>query len=192
MSQKRKLLATDQKENIDLPPKRLKTDSKEMKNEEETKSQTYIHVFTDGSCDLTYSVCGSGVYFPHDEKRNISVSNIPKRQTNQRAELFAIYQALVATAEDPKVKIFTDSLYSINCIYKRYVAKKNLDILEDIESEWEKAKSNGFTRKFLYVRGHTGIQGNEKADKLAKKAMREKRAVIMEELHKSESEDSDD
>ena len=171
------------------PDTETKVDEQVFKRIKSGTDGVYIKVYTDGSCDLTYRVCGSGVYFPSDVKRNISTSDIPGNQTNQRAELFAIYKALVETRNDTHVKIYTDSMYSINCIKKVYNVNANLDILDMIENELNLASEKQYQRRLKYVKGHSGNEGNNEADKLAKQAMREKRVAIIQEQESDSSED---
>lgn len=81
-----------------------------------------IIVFTDGSCvnnGKKNAKGGIGVYFPCKEFNDISDAFIQTPITNQRAELYAIYKALLTITENSEFKkiiIYTDSLYSIKCV----------------------------------------------------------------------------
>lgn len=174
-----------------------KTSRKRLKrvSEKDTDEKT-LKIYTDGSCDLFHQVCGCGVYFKDFPNRSISTSDVPGRKTNQRAELQAIYLALVETKNDNDITIYTDSLYSINCITKVFNAKVNLDIIENIDSELQTRDEKKQKYNFRHVYGHSGNFGNEEADKLAKSAMRAKRETIIEEStdeeNGSEEDDTDD
>jgi len=139
---------------------------------------------------------GVGVWFGTDDHPdNIG---IPLRtlwplggQTNQRAELAAIHLALsivterdteAAEADVDSMVIYSDSTYAINCLstwiqgwrrrgwrnsHGRPVS--NRDIIEPTAELLAAldAKLKGGVR-FVHVRGHSGIRGNEAADVLAR------------------------
>lgn len=153
-----------------------------------------VNVFTDGSFikkkttsgnELIY--CGYGIYFPNKELPNISRPFKTGNLTNQRAELFAIYVALIVIKKNldyNKINIYTDSLYSIEALTKYvYIWKKNgwktsegknvknLDIIQPITEILDKQRSKVI---FIHVRSHTGKRdeisiSNDIVDKLAKK-----------------------
>lgn len=147
-----------------------------------------IIVFTDGSFSKKSGkiLCGYGVYFPNGELPNISRPFKRGNKTNQRAELFAIYVALVLIKKNfnyNRIKIYTDSEYSIksltiwNKIWEENGWKtsnnkpvENTDLIKPIVDILNKQKGKVI---FVHVRSHTGSTdsislGNEKADQLAK------------------------
>lgn len=145
-----------------------------------------IIIFTDGSClgngqRTTYA--GYGIHFPNNEMEDVSEQFTSPPLTNQRAELFAIYQALTMTLDQgyEQISLYTDSDYSIKSItvwadgWKKRGWKttkgrvKNLDLIKPLY-ELYKAHSNRIQLK--HVRAHTGKQdfyslGNAAADRLA-------------------------
>lgn len=126
-----------------------------------------ITIFTDGSYLRKTNKAGYGIYFPGKELPNVS-EKFTNEPTNQRAELFAILEALLLVTEKLKVNdihIYTDSEYSIKSItvWMKAWAKnnwktsgnqpvKNLDILNPIYKIMEE-----FTGQiqFHHVRSHT-------------------------------------
>ncbi len=162
-------------------------------------------IFTDGSINRngkTDAIGGIGVYIPgcNDIKCSENYTylcidkNIPP--TNQKCELLAIYQALllIDNIQDiGSVLIYSDSMYSINCITKwchkwekngwknsLNKAVKNQDIIKLI---LYKIRETNYTISFKHVRSHmkepTNKEseeyfiwyGNDMADKLAKQGL---------------------
>ena len=154
-------------------------------------STVFVRVFTDGSClDLGLPTCraGYGLWWnSDDDPKNISMKLIKPPYTNNRAELSAILLAIqiydkeidkkTITGSLQSLWIKTDSRYSINCITKWVKGWKrggwytttgtiveNVDLLTVIDKLMLKYPHI----KISYVPAHVGIEGNEKADNLAK------------------------
>jgi hypothetical protein len=83
-------------------------------------------IYTDGSCKK--SVAGAGIWFGDNDPRNASVP-VPGLQTNQRAEVFAVGEAL-RRSQGP-VEIKTDSLYAINGCTRSHAVVKRADMGDD-------------------------------------------------------------
>jgi len=150
-------------------------------------TENLISVYTDGSCIGKKSErnAGSGVYFGEYDVRNISVK-VPDQynQTNQVAELYAIFLALQQIREHfkevyhgKKILIYSDSIYSINCLTvwsKVWIqngwktsTKKDVCNRELIEKTHNLLSTfNNIDLK--YIKAHNGHFGNEAADRLAK------------------------
>ena len=176
-----------------------------MNNEKDNKKENnVISVWTDGSClnnGKTGSRGGIGIFFAEDDPRNVSKPltgfDCP---SNQKAELMAILKAmsiLLKTEDSDKkrVKIYTDSAYSINVITK-WASKwkqnnfktvggqpvKNLDLIKKILKTYEKMLTRFEKVTFDHTRSHTAEPknkksqaymvwyGNDQADKFARKA----------------------
>ncbi|KAG8998263.1 hypothetical protein FRB94_006961 [Tulasnella sp. JGI-2019a] len=137
-------------------------------------------VYTDGACQgngKRGARAGVGVWYGENDARNVS-ERCPGDQTNNRAELIAIIRCL-ELEEDPTVPlvIMTDSKYSISCIRDW--------IPNWIRRGWRSSKGEPVRNKLViqhlanlldnrpgrvkleYVKGHSGNQGNEGADRLA-------------------------
>ena len=142
-----------------------------------------ITIYTDGACKNNgkkNAIAGIGIY--SENLYNIS-EKIEGKQTNQRAELYAILKALELTNMDNYsiVYIYTDSLYSINCITKwvygwinngwldkKKKPVKNKDIIQPIHHIYKKYSNI----RFIHIEAHTNKTdihslGNAKADELA-------------------------
>ncbi|KAI8321472.1 hypothetical protein GQ54DRAFT_261703 [Martensiomyces pterosporus] len=156
-----------------------------------------IIVYTDGASSKNGQVgakAGVGVYFGYLDPRNVSEPLAGNRQTNQRAELTAIVRALEKVMEHEekpletgsaalsgglvkRIVVYTDSMYSINCLTKWYRKWENNGWIRKEKGTVENAdliqralvlirQRNGRVR-FIHVKGHRGIEGNERADELA-------------------------
>lgn len=158
--------------------------------------QYQIKIYTDGSSTvhkqngLRYG--GIGVYFPDYPENNISNPYKGTDVTNQRMELTAcitgiskcldIIEKIQRDVNNYEIHIYTDSMYTINCItkwatkweklgWKRMVGGdiSNLDLIKTLY-EYNKT----YKLKFYHVRAHqkeskenNDWYGNHMADKLA-------------------------
>lgn len=121
-------------------------------------------VFTDGSASRDQS--GAGVWFGDDNPRNVS-KRVSGSQDSARAELFAIVCALEQSAPAEKLTILSDSqdaLRSVRSKSTRLIQRcpDLLDRLTQLEPDRDV--------QYVWTPGHSGIRGNEAADKLAKRA----------------------
>ncbi|KAL1676354.1 ribonuclease H-like domain-containing protein [Schizophyllum commune] len=141
-------------------------------------------VYTDGACSgngKAGSMAGVGVWYGMGDERNLS-ERCPGDQTNNRAELIAIARVLETFPykRDRPLKIMTDSKYSIQCFRdwipnwrKRDWRKANgepvlnVGLIKYIDSLLEFRSRLGHKVRLEHVRGHSGVPGNEGADKLA-------------------------
>ncbi|GMG19068.1 unnamed protein product [Ambrosiozyma monospora] len=155
-------------------------------------------VYTDGACKHNQTSGqrrgGIGVFFGDDDSRNVSKPLGPDA-TNQIAELAAVQEALsiiiqtdLNKGSNKKYRIITDSQYAINCLTKWFqqwndngwvnaqgtpVSNSELiqQCLKDIKTINDTYMIRGWGALDLaYVRGHTGIYGNERSDQLANQA----------------------
>lgn len=143
-----------------------------------------IPVYTDGASRNNQSSnakAGYGVYFGPGHSDNVSKPLAGMPQTNQRAELTAIYEAckIIRDRNDGHFyDIRTDSQYSISSVtqwglkwktngWKSSTGDvKNKDIIEPIMDLLELL---GSRVRFTKVKGHSGDPGNDAADVLAVK-----------------------
>ncbi|KAL8561740.1 Ribonuclease H1 [Nucella lapillus] len=136
-------------------------------------------VYTDGASfdnGCATARAGIGIYWgPHDPMN--TSERLSGRQTNNRAEIkaaeVAVRQAKAQGIKD--VVLYTDSQFLINGItawIKKW--KKNgwkLSTGGDVinREDFEKLDNAilGMNIRWMHVRGHRGIEGNEAADRLA-------------------------
>ena len=139
-------------------------------------------IYTDGSClsnGSEYARAGVGVWFGVGDAKNLSCK-LEGRQTNQRAELTAAIRAVqisknhAQTTNVETVEIWTDSTYVLNGTTKWMAAWKlkrwpckimNTDLWKLMDAELTSAPVLSY--KWCKVKAHSGVFGNEMADKLA-------------------------
>lgn len=147
-------------------------------------------IYTDGACSkngFEGASAGIGVYFGRDDPRNVS-KPVPADypQTNQTAELLALEIAVEAARDEilagkyRRAMIMTDSAYSINCVtnwYKSWQRNgwvtanrtpvKYRKEIRNVSSILESLPSI----ELIKVKGHSGVEGNEEADRLAREGV---------------------
>lgn len=133
-----------------------------------------VEIYTDGACKGNPGVGGWGALLEYDGKKRELYGGEP-HTTNNRMELTAVIRALAALKRPCKVRIHTDSQYVQQGIsnwirdWKRRGWKtadrkpvKNLDLWRELDELAEKHEI-----EWVWVRGHAGHRGNERADELA-------------------------
>jgi ribonuclease HI len=140
-----------------------------------------ITIYTDGACEPNPGSAGCGFAVYRNGILTELLYGLYHQGTSNTAELNALYHALQLAAEERgNVRIFSDSLYSINCITKwafKWKLKgwqkkggpiKNLDIIQDA---FELFPQINHRVEICHVRGHSGAEGNELADRMAVQAI---------------------
>ena len=146
-----------------------------------------INIYTDGACinnGKKNAKAGIGIYISDDFTISEKLIGLP---TNQRAELYAILKALLVIdiLNYKNINIYTDSMYSINCITKwvkgwkkngwkdsKKKDVKNKDLIDNIDKIYSKYNHIHFN----HVEAHTNKTDihsicNDKADKLARNSL---------------------
>lgn len=137
---------------------------------------TQVVVYTDGACSGNPGPGGWGVWLRYGEHEK-ELFGGEEQTTNNRMELMAAIQALETLTRPSSVALHTDSSYVRNGImtwldnWKRNQWKtaakkpvKNVDLWQRLD----KAAAR-HTVEWHWVRGHSGDQGNERADALARR-----------------------
>lgn len=143
-----------------------------------------IEIYTDGACRGNPGPGGWGAFLAVGEHEK-ELSGAEALTTNNRMELTAVIRALEALKRPSQVRIFTDSEYvrrGITEWVKNWKARgwktadrkpvKNQDLWEQLD-----ALAAGHQIEWRWVKGHSGIPGNERVDRLANEAIDAMRAL---------------
>lgn len=124
----------------------------------------YIDIYTDGSTQYKdkQRISGIGVYFGDNDERN--VSKLVNTIDNNECELMACIEALTIVHHTHKyVNIFTDSRLVVDGMNGK-CSKSKIELFDKLEC----LLALFMDVKFIYVKGHSGVEGNEKADELSR------------------------
>lgn len=151
-------------------PSPLKKQSATANRSAEASPSDAVIIYTDGASSGNPGPSGIGVilrFGDHEKEisKHIGVA------TNNIAELQAIKTGLQELKKTTiPVRIYTDSAYAHGVLTQGWKAKKNRELIESI-----KRLMAGFKDlELIHVRGHNGLEGNERADRLATSAALER------------------
>lgn len=149
----------------------------EMKGDE----SSIVEIFSDGACIGNPGPGGYGTILRY-QTREKQISGYCPNTTNNRMELMAVIEGLEALRSPSQVRIFTDSNYVykgittwINSWLKRnWLNSQKRPVLN--RDLWERLLivSKRHRIEWQWLKGHAGHPENERCDKLAKQAIREK------------------
>ncbi|HEU4386192.1 MAG TPA: ribonuclease HI [Blastocatellia bacterium] len=139
----------------------------------------HVIIYTDGACLGNPGPGGYGVVMLYGGHRR-ELSGGYRLTTNNRMEMMAAIVALRALKQHCKVTLHSDSQYLINAITKGWAERwrqngwvrnkqkekaVNPDLWEEMLALCEKHQV-----EFRWVRGHSGVTENERADRLSVEA----------------------
>ncbi len=150
-------------------------------------SEEEVEVYTDGSCDKNGSadaIAAGGAWFGPDDARNVASLVPGEVQSNQTAELFAVSLAVNAVPQFAPLHIVTDSKYVFKGLieFRRlweaqgWIGVANTKLIRDTIA---RLRARSAPTSLRWIKGHSGSQGNDGADALAKNAVRTKSVVEM-------------
>jgi len=143
-----------------------------------------VTVYTDGSCFDKLGMGGWGVYIVQDDQTTIEFSGYARCSDSITMELLAIAKAFeyihsfCIHIHDTDVVIYTDCDYMVKLAHARRkknkpmfplrdkISRRNKQLLFEICNYIDDFRSV----TWMNVKSHRGVQGNEIADALARKA----------------------
>ena len=143
-----------------------------------------VHIYTDGACKGNPGVGGWGALLEFDGQEK-EIFGGESLTTNNRMELTAVIRALEALKRTCRVRLHTDSKYVQQGItewihnWKRRgwrTADKKPVKNEDLWRQLDQLAQQ-HEIEWLWVKGHAGHDGNEKADLLANRGVESMTAV---------------
>ncbi|MGV6801274.1 MAG: ribonuclease HI [bacterium] len=136
-----------------------------------------IHIYTDGACSGNPGPGGWGVHIKSTPIQEF-YGGAPET-TNNRMEMLAVIEALKAVSTDIPIILHTDSNYVVKGITEWIMGWKNKGWKnsqkkpvknKDLWLELDQL-AKGRDIQWKWVKGHAGIDGNERADALANLGM---------------------
>ena len=130
-----------------------------------------LQIYTDGAYKSSIDQGGIGIVWMKNDKVFKKYSKGFKHTTNNKMELIAMLCAFksIKTSMD-EVEFISDSQYVLGCLTKGWKKKKNVELWNILDKEYERIKSLVKNIKFTHVRGHQDCFGNNLADELASNA----------------------
>ncbi|GIH06579.1 ribonuclease H [Rhizocola hellebori] len=142
-----------------------------------------VDIYTDGACSGNPGPGGWGAVLSYGKHEREIYGGDRGPTTNNRMELMAAIQALEALTRPVEVRLHTDSTYVRNGITKWMAGwerngwmtsdrkpVKNEDLWRRLAEAMKRHEV-----EWLWVKGHAGDEGNERADALANKGVAEAR-----------------
>ena len=130
-----------------------------------------LQIYTDGAYKSSIEQGGIGIVWIKDDKVFKKYSKGFKHTTNNKMELIAMlcaFKSIKTSIEE--IEFISDSQYVLGCLTKGWKKKKNVELWNILDKEYERVKSLVKNIKFTHVRGHQDCFGNNLADELASNA----------------------
>jgi ribonuclease HI len=142
-----------------------------------------VEIYTDGACSGNPGPGGWGALLRYRDVEKELYGGEPALTTNNRMELMAAIQALESLTRPVSIRLHTDSVYLRSGVtswlagWKRNgwltadrKPVKNSDLWQRLD-----AATRQHRIEWLWVKGHNGDPGNERADALANRGMTQAR-----------------
>ena len=147
--------------------------------------ENILTIYTDGACSGNPGPGGWGVLLQYGDKEKTLKGGDPST-TNNRMEMTAAIKAIEAINETytGEIILWTDSTYVMKGITEWIHGWKKKNWIKSdkkpvINSDLWKVLDNLNSQKNIqwnWVKGHAGVEGNERADELARQGLEEIRS----------------
>ena len=135
-----------------------------------------VKIYTDGACSVNPGTGGWAAVLMHGEKTR-EISGGETETTNNRMELLAAIEGLAALKKPCEVTLYSDSAYMVNAFEKGWLdswrkngwRKANGDDVKNVDL-WERLTELTQIHRtaFVWVKGHSDNEWNNRCDKLAR------------------------
>lgn len=125
-------------------------------------------VYADGACSGNPGPAGLGIVLVGPDGKIAEGFEYLGIGTNNVAELTGILRAAEIVPDGAAAVVHTDSQYAIGVLTKGWKAKANQELIAGVKQAL--ARRPGW--RIVYVPGHAGVPLNERADELAREAVR--------------------
>lgn len=127
-----------------------------------------LTVYTDGGYQMFKKEGAYAFIILQDNEIIHKEANVIRNESNNRAELKAIINAVNWCPDNAEIDVNSDSQYAIYTLSNLWQRKKNTDLFE----EWDKIlRRKNVTLNFNWVRGHFGNKYNEMCDQMCSQAV---------------------
>jgi ribonuclease HI len=125
-------------------------------------------VYADGACSGNPGPAGLGIVLVGPDGTVVEGFEYLGVATNNVAELTGVLRAAEIVPDGAAAVVHTDSQYAIGVLTKGWKAKANQELIAGVKVAL--ARRTGW--RIVYVPGHSGVPLNERADELAREAVR--------------------
>lgn len=125
-------------------------------------------LITDGAYSSKRNKGGVGIVFLKNDIKILEYSQAFNNTTNNQMELLAVLIGLKFIKKPiNNLLIITDSMYVIGCAIKGWKRKKNTELWNKFDKEYNRVRELCPNIMFKHIKGHTGDQWNTYCDNLA-------------------------
>ena len=137
-------------------------------------AEQWVHLYTDGACKGNPGKGGWGAWLRYGDQQKALYGG-EADTTNNRMELLAVIKGLQAIKRPSHIKLFTDSKYVQQGItqwihtWQRNGWKTASNKPVKNQQLWQQLHDSAALHhiQWIWVKGHAGDPGNERADQLA-------------------------
>ena len=141
-----------------------------------------LEIYTDGACSGNPGPGGWAYVLKYGDSTK-EESGYVDNTTNNRMEILAVIRGLQSIKRQCEITVYSDSSYVVNAVNQNWIRNwqnngwrtsakqdvKNRDLWEELI-----ALNNKFSPKYIWVKGHSNNEWNNRCDFLAVEAIKKK------------------